>query len=188
MRRILVLLLLICLPAAAFAADPFKNIVKAVEREYGVRHHGVPWFARVFFKPALWGSGVSGLKIAEFEHGSLRDQSSHARIADTIERTVGPEWQQIVRIRSRADNETVYVYVRPSGEHLTMLVASVEQDEASVVQMTMNPTRFAKWTEDTEFMAVGQRKHRNRKEESENTQTLTLVSSNTPGGYGILVP
>ncbi len=186
MKRALVLSLLLFLPVASFAADPFKQIVKAIESEYGVRHTGIPWFARVVMKPAMFGSGVSGLKVAEFERGAFRGEASQERVATVVERTVGPEWQRMVRVRSRAGNETTYIYVRPSGQRFTMLIVSVESSEAAVVQMTLNPKQAKKWMDDTDEMALAQVKHRTAR--NEPAEVAALVSSETPGGYQILVP
>lgn len=187
MKRILVLLMLLCIPAVSFAADPFKDIVKAIEQEYGVRHTGIPWFARAMMKPVMWGSGVGGLKIAEFGNASFTNEGSQARLAAVIERTVGPEWQQMIRVRSRNDNEITYIYVRPLGPKFSMLIVSVESNEANVVQMNINPKQIERWMNDTDEMAKSQVHHRNsgppKAEDSE-----VLISSNTPGGYGILVP
>lgn len=188
MKRTLIVVLLLCIPASSFAADPFKDIVRAIEREYGVRHHGIPWFARVVMKPAMWGSGTSGLKLAEFENGSFRGEDKQSRVAEVIERTVGPEWQQIVRIRSRVDNETTYIYVRPEGQRITMLIASVESNEAEVVQITLKPDQFEKWADDTGAMAKTKIKHREPGRTKDITESALLVSSDTPGGYEIIVP
>ena len=188
MKRIFVIILLLCIPVASFASDPFKNIVKAIENEYGVHHHGIPWFARAIIKPAMWGSGVSGLKVADFENVSLKSEEAQRRVAEVIEQTVGPEWQQIVRVRSLHSHETTYIYVRPMGPKFTMLVVNVEPNEAAVVQMNLNPNQLQRWVNDTDEMAKSQHHHRPQDVVAAGWAPEVLISSNTPGGYGIVVP
>jgi len=185
MKRIFVLFLLMCIPATTFAADPFKDIVRAMEHEYGVHHSGLPWFARAFMKPALWRSGVSGLKVANFENVSFSIGTPQLRIADCIERTIGPEWQNVVRVHSRHDNEITYIYMRPNGPRFTMLVVSVESHEATVVQMTLKLEELAKWVDDKDRDArAWKQAHRH----SSAPETAALISSDTPGGYSLIVP
>jgi len=186
MKRICVFMLL-CVPVAGFAADPFKEIVKAIEQKCGVRHTGIPWFARAMMKPVMWGYGFGGLKIAEFENCPSTGEGSQARLANAIERTVGPEWQQMVRVRSRYDNETVYIYVRPLGQKFAVLIVTVEPSEANVVQLNINPRQLERWIDDTGEMAKSQVRHR-KNGRPRAGETEVLISSNTPGGYGILVP
>jgi hypothetical protein len=189
MKRFLMCLLVLCIPVTSFAADPFKLIVKAIEQEYGVRHQGIPWVARVVMKPVLWGSGVSGLKLAEWENVSFAGEGSHDRLVAVIERTVGPEWQQVVRSRSRREGESTYIYVRATDAKLTMLIVNVEPAEAEVVQVNLSPKQLEQWMEDKDELAMVH--HKRRKSEGRAGRDRTsevLISSNTPGGYGMLVP
>lgn len=189
MKRLVLLAMLICVPMASFAADPFKEIVKAIEQEYGVRHQGIPWFARAIMKPVMWGSGVSGLKLAEWENVSFTGEGSHDRLVAVIERTVGPEWQQMVRVRSRREGETTYIYVRPTDTKLAMLVVNIEANEAEVVQMNLKPSKLDKWLKDEDELAMTRHSRRHPGETVAKSRTdEVLISSNTPGGYGILVP
>lgn len=186
MKRVLILLALLCIPATTFAVDPFKEFVRAIEKEYGVHHTGIPWIARAIIKPVMWGSGVSGLKLAEFENVSFESEAAQVRLADFIEQTIGPEWQNVVRVRSRHDNEITYIYMRPTGAKFTLLVVNVEPSEATVVQLNIKPSQLEKWMEDkdTDTFAFKQvRRHR-----STGGEIATLVSSDTPGGYSLLVP
>lgn len=184
MKRILLPVLLLCLPVAGFAGDSFKQIVKTIEHEYGVRHTGIPWYARMMMKPAMVGSGVSGLKVAEFENVSFRHEGAPERIARVVEQVIGPEWQRVIRVRSRRDKETTYIYFRPQGARFTMLIVSAEADEGAVVQMTINEREFEKWARNTEVMAKSQVRHRGQTA----PETASLVTPETPGGYAILVP
>ena len=62
--RVLMLVLIACTVAAA--ETDISTVVHMVEARYAMRHHGIPflWLA----KPFLIGSGVSGVKIADFEN------------------------------------------------------------------------------------------------------------------------
>lgn len=188
MKRILVLAILLSVPLSSFAADPFKDIVKAIEQEYGVRHHGIPWFARAIIKPALWGSGMSGLKLAEWENVSFGAGGSHDRLVAVIEGTVGPEWQQMVRVRSLHEGETTYIYVRPTDTKFTMLIVNIEANEGQVVQMNLNPSQLDEWLNDGDEVAMARHGHHSNETVAKSRPDEVLISSSTPGGYDILVP
>ena len=79
--------------SAAGAQTSMKTVVRLVETQYSVRHHGVPllWLA----KPFLPGSGVGGLKIAEFTN--LRVPAAQAEaLKQQIGEALGPQWSPFV--------------------------------------------------------------------------------------------
>ena len=69
------LLCLLLVSSAATAETGIATAVRLVESRYAVRHHGVPglWLA----KPFMIGSGVSGLKVAEFDNFHIPAEDSY---------------------------------------------------------------------------------------------------------------
>src|SRR5512145_3369951 len=102
MRRpgaVLLLLLAFAMPAAA---DGFDSVVKKVESHYGV-HRLFPrliGFALFVAKPATWGSGVGGVKVAVFEAEGRTFNPSMAELDGIVQASIGREWRPFVRVDS----------------------------------------------------------------------------------------
>ena len=158
MRRLGVVLLLfvIAVPAVAGNRD-FKNVVKGVEKHYGLRrsHPYLLGFAMFVGKPAMWGSGASGLKLAVFED-EKRDFTAQAADLDRIvAEAVGPKWQRFVRVNSRKSGESTVIYVSFAGKQMRMMIATVERGEIAVVHVQVSEKEIGKWMDDPGGEAKG---------------------------------
>ena len=117
--------------SAASAQTGMKTVVELVETQYSVRHHGVPllWLA----KPFLLGSGVGGLKIAEF--GNLRVPAEQAEtLKHQIGEALGPRWSPFVENWSK-DGGWSAIYARAEGRSMKMLMVEEEGGGLTVLQM-----------------------------------------------------
>lgn len=138
------LLLASCTLAAAETG--IKTVVKLVESRYAVRHHGVPglWLA----KPFLFGSGVGGLKIAEFEKFRVPAADMYS-LKEDLQRALGPEWQPFVEQWSRRDGEWSVIYSKGSGDTLRLLiVTSEDEDGLTVMQMNLSGKAMRLWIDE----------------------------------------
>ena len=153
MRTLLVVVLLgalVATPAAAGDAD-FHAIVRGVESGYGVHRVHIPLFglARFALKIAQ-PEGVKDFDMAIFEtpDGPPRDLG---RFDGIIRRAGGGRWSSVIRVRSRRDNEWVYIYARPEGrDDWRMLVATFGRGETVVLEAEVNPAFLANALEDPE--------------------------------------
>lgn len=135
MRPLLLLSLL--LPTAALADDDFKEILKRVETHYGKRHMTIPFLGMVTFVSHLTRPlGASDLRIAIIEGVGARDAAPDFH--------PGPEWHAFIRTTSRRGEHTV-MYGREEGHAIRTLMVVVDKDEAVVMQMRLDPQRFAKF-------------------------------------------
>jgi hypothetical protein len=157
MSRIGAIALVLVVLSIPASADDFSSVVKQVESHYGVRqlHPRLIGFALFFFKPAMWGSGVSGLKVAAFEEEKRTFTSSTTDLEKIMRTTLSPKWKPFVRVDSRRDGEAAVVYADFSGKHMHMLVASVERHEIAVVQMKISDKALKRWYEDPAAEARG---------------------------------
>ncbi len=159
MRRLGILALLAVLALPAVGADrDFKAVVKGIERQYGIRrsHPHLLGFALFFAKPATWGSGVHGLKLAVFEDGNRNSRNvTLAALDGIVSEALGADWRPFVRVQSRRDHESSVIYASCSGKQMKMLIASADHDGLAVVQMEMSESAIKRWAADPQDEARG---------------------------------
>jgi len=149
--------------AAAVAAMPvraadreFKDVVETISEEFHTSPTHIPLFGLVNMvafvaRPA----GTKHIDLAVFEHLDTGDRDGRD-IAQAIQRAVGQAWKPFVRTISNHGGhlESVFVYVRPDGRDCKFLVATIEPDEATVVQLKLNPDALAKWLASPQLAAA----------------------------------
>jgi hypothetical protein len=133
---------------AAHATDrEFKDVVNAIADEFHTRPTHIPFFGLVnvvtfVARPA----GTKHIELALFENldSHVRDGRDLAR---SVRRAVGSAWKPFVQVWSHRDGheETVLVYMRMEGRDCRFLVASIEPNEATVVEVKLNPEGLQKW-------------------------------------------
>ena len=122
--------------AAAEKYDDFNAILKRVESHYSKRHMKIPFLGMVTFVSHFTRPlGASDLKLAVIEGVGSRDS-----IPDF---EPGPEWRAFLRTTSRSGEHTV-IYGRDEGQAVRTLMLVVDHDEAVVMHMRLDPTRFTK--------------------------------------------
>jgi hypothetical protein len=139
-------LFLLC--ATAQAADrEFTDVVHAISVEFRTRPMHIPLFGLVnaftfFVRPA----GTRHIDLAVFENLDSRGRAGNDLTA-SIRAAVGGSWKPFIQVRSskRGSEETVLVYMRPHGRDCKLLVATVERNEATVVQLELNPEALQRW-------------------------------------------
>lgn len=150
---------LVWAPTVAAVDRDFKDIVQAMSQEFRAKPTRIPMMGLVNFvsfvaRPA----GVRHIDIAVFENLEGRGVMP-ADLRARVERTIGRSWQPFVKVVSRrkGTEETVLVYMRTEGRDCNLLVASVERDEATLVQLRLNPEGFERWVSDPVVSALNVR-------------------------------
>ncbi len=152
MKRTAAILIVLSALAIPVSADDFDSLAKGVESHYGSRRifpHLIG-FALFFAKPATWGSGVGGLKVAVFESENRSFNPSISELDKVVRESIGRQWQPFVRVDSRIKDEATVVYTSFAGKHLRMLLATVERGDISVVHMKIKGKALARWMDDPE--------------------------------------
>ncbi len=142
-------------PVTVMASDhDFGAVVGSLEHGYHLHRKYVPWIGMASFGAHLaTGGAVKGIKIAEFEETSLSSPKTGAVLVDlpeVVKEALGASWSLIVASRSRTEGEEreqTAIFVRPHGARMTLLVASFDREEMSVVRLDMNGPQFARWLE-----------------------------------------
>ncbi len=143
-------ILIACLLTASFAraADrEFTEVVRVISDEFHTRPTSIPLFGLVnVFTAAIHPAGTRHIDLAVFEHLGDRDREGR-NLSEALLNAVGRSWRPFVEVRSRRDGheETVLVYMRQQGADWKLLVTAVERDEATVVQLLLNPDALARW-------------------------------------------
>lgn len=157
-RAVAVCALVIASAGMASAGTGIATVVKLLEHRYGIHHHGVPalWLA----KPFMFGSGVGGLKIAEFESFTIPSEDMGSLAAD-VDRALGPEWRPFVQVFSKSDREWTKVYAAVTdSEKMRMLVVTSEEDDGvTVVQMELSGDARRAWFDEPVRSARDQARH-----------------------------
>ena len=149
--RMMAVLLLATGAALGGDAD-FDRIVKAVESHYGTQRLHIPFMgvASLLVNVAR-PEGASGFKLAVFEdlksspeYGEWKERD---RFIDTL--FIG-EMHPLVRVHSRRDGNSTYIFAEPAGKSTKVLIATFERDEATVIEVKVNMSTLLKSIEEPE--------------------------------------
>lgn len=134
-------------------ADDFGRIVHHIEASYHVHqsHRFAMGFAGLMMK--FWhGAGVKSFKGAIFEDQHLDGTDTDTKLDEIVARASRSGWRPMVRSFSRRTGEHTYIYAQNAdggaGKDLKLLVVSVEQNEAAVIQVKLDPDRLEQFIED----------------------------------------
>lgn len=148
MNAIRILVAALALSSFAFAGEKdFDRIVSAVETHYGVSKTHVPLMgvANLFLK-ARHMEGISGFKLATFE-----DLPESEGGAEFMDRLPFEGLHRIVRVRSR-DGEATYIFSGEAGKSTSVLVATFEKNQATVVEVKADAGALVKLLADPAHM------------------------------------
>jgi hypothetical protein len=137
-------LFLVMAPPPALA--DFHQVAREVERS-GQKRTYIPLIGVA--RMAVWvirPHGVSDFKLAVFE-GKGRRNVSAEEIGAIVNRSTEKGWQQVVKAVKPATGEHTYILARIEKKRVRMLVIAIERQETAVVELAVNPDRFASMVE-----------------------------------------
>ncbi len=144
MRQIGILCLALALLTFCAPASDFDWLVREFSRESGARQVHIPFFGLARFAVAVaHPAGTSGLKLAIFERCDLEAP----RFTTLVDTSVGPSWKPMIRVRSR-NSESTNIYERQSGRELELLITSLEREEATFVQVRIQPQALMRFVDE----------------------------------------
>jgi hypothetical protein len=157
----------LCAPSMLAVDRDFRDIVRMMSDELHAKPTRIPLFGLVntvafVARPA----GVKHLDLAVFEN--IDGHSLASDLRSKMDRVVGRGWKPFVQVMSqRAGREMVLVYMKPEGRNCQLLVTTLERNEATVIQLNLNPDGLQKWIADPARAAlhVGDNHGRDRDEE-----------------------
>lgn len=126
------------------SASEFDWMVRQVSYETGVKPVHIPFFGLARFVVRVGHpAGASDLHLAVFENTHL----APLRFSELFDRTAGPAWNPIVRVRSRK-GESTNIYARQEGKRLRLLICASERSETTLVEVRIQPDKLIEVVEE----------------------------------------
>jgi hypothetical protein len=151
--------------ARAAAGDDFNDIVHHIEAQYHV-HRSYPFLTAFvgFVSKSSRFAGVKGFKMALFEDQNLSGSDGDPRLDEIVQSAGRSGWQPLIKSFSRRTGEHNYIYVRGQSKELTMLMVSVEPNEAVVLQVKIDADKLSQFinehSEESGHRDIGASAHR----------------------------
>ena len=142
--------LLLVTSSAAAKGDEFGVVVKLIEQFYHVKHEGIPFLARAGMKAATTAARIKGgtakriaeagsIKLAIFQDQAFNSAGRFAKFRSSLNSALAQSWMPFVQTLSAKDEVQTYIFLRDAGDNFHVLVITIEQREATVVQVTLSP-------------------------------------------------
>jgi hypothetical protein len=137
--------------------DDFNAVVKMIEQFYNVKHQGLPFMAKAAMKAVGVGAKIKGGEARRFaEAGSIKlatfeDQQFNGdfvKFRQTLNGSLTQTWMPLVQTLS--DGDQTYIFLRESGDKFKVLVVTIEQRDATVVEATLSSKNLALLMKDPE--------------------------------------
>ena len=139
--------------------DDFNSVVKMIEEFYNVKHVGIPFLAKAGMKVATTAARIKGgtarrlaeagsIKLAVFENQAFNGDFTKFR--SSLNQTLKITWMPLIQTVSAAGGEQVYIFLRDAGDKTHVLVITIDERDATVVQVTLSPKNLALLLKDPE--------------------------------------
>lgn len=123
----------------------FNDVLAGLESRLG-RSMWIPFFgfARTFVRVGH-PRGVHDVQIAVFEGKGSLDPAE----LDTLMRSrAGRDYAPLVRVRSRKQQESTFIYARPHGHLLELLILTNDSDDTVLVRVIVDPNAAMRYLSD----------------------------------------
>lgn len=159
--KILIATVLLAFTSSAVQAkdDDFKSVVKMIEQFYGVKHQGIPFLARAGMKVATTAARIKGgeakriaeagsIKLAVFENQDF--DGDFTKFRTSLNGALNTTWIPLIQTLSATTEEQNYIFLREAGDKFNVLVITIAQRDATVVQVTLSRKNLALLMKDPE--------------------------------------
>lgn len=161
MKKIFCAIVLVAVSTAVVHAkdDDFSSVVRMIEQFYKVKHQGIPFLAKAGMKVATTAARIKGgqakriaeagsIKLAVFENQDFN--GDFMKFRSSLNLALNETWTPLIQTLSAKDREQVYIFLRSAGEKFNVLVITIEDHEATAVQVTLSPKNLAVLMRDPE--------------------------------------
>jgi hypothetical protein len=139
--------------------DDFKAVVKMIEKFYSVKHQGIPFLAKAGMKVATTAARIKGgdakriaeagsIKLAVFENQEFGGDFTKFRTS--LNEALNVTWMPLIQTLSAASQDQNYIFFREAGGKFNVLVITIAQRDATVVQVTVSQKNLALLMRDPE--------------------------------------
>jgi hypothetical protein len=155
---IVLALLAFSLPVHA-GDDDFNSVVKMIEHFYRVKHQGIPFLAKAGMKVGTTAAKIKGgeakriaeagsVKLAVFEDQAFNGDFTKFRAS--LNGALNDTWMPLIQTLSAKSADQNYIYLRTAGEKYHVLVITIGERDATVVQVTVSSKNLALLLKDPE--------------------------------------
>jgi len=141
-------------PSIQAKGDDFNSVVKMIEQFYHVKHQGIPFLARAGMKAATTVARIKGgtarrfaeagsIKLAVFEEGNFKSAGGFTPFRNVLNNAMTASWMPLIQTLSAESQDQTYIFLREAGDKFNVLVITIEQTSATVVQVTVSPRNLA---------------------------------------------
>ncbi len=162
MKKIFCAIVLLVLASASLVHakdDDFGSVVKMIEQFYRVKHQGIPFLAKAGMKVATTAARIKGgqakriaeagsIKLAVFENQDF--DGDVIKFRNSLNVALNETWMPLIQTLSAKSQEQTYIYLRSAGEKFNVLVITIADRDATVVQVTLSPKNLAVLMRDPE--------------------------------------
>lgn len=156
-------LLTILLAAGSSAAaqkskgNGFDAITRHLKARYQAKKKSIPFFGLAKFgiriiKPA----GVKSINVSLFEGLRNTGQLSDDELSSMMRESLSEEWQPLLSVRHRNGNQ-IYIYAAEEGKDVKLAVLSINQTDAVLARVKLNPDALRKFLEDPKILGISLR-------------------------------
>jgi len=139
--------------------DDFRSVVKMIEQFYRVKHEGIPFLAKAGMKVATTAAKIKGgeakriaeagsIKLAVFEDQAFNGDFMKFRAS--LNGALNDTWMPLIQTVSGKSAEQNYIYLRSAGDKHHVLVITIGERDATVVQVTVSSKNLALLLKDPE--------------------------------------
>lgn len=155
----IVLALLVFSPPAHAGDDDFKSVVKMIEQFYRVKHQGIPFLAKAGMKVGTTAAKIKGgeakriaeagsVKVAVFDDQAFNGDFTKFRAS--LNGALNDTWMPLIQTLSGKSADQNYIYLRNAGDKYHVLVITIAERDATVVQVTVSSKNLALLLRDPE--------------------------------------
>lgn len=160
--KIFIAVFVVCftsVPVVYSKGDDFNSVVKMIEDYYRVKHVGIPFLAKAGMKVATTAARIKGgtarrlaeagsIKLAVFEDQEFN--GDFARFRNSLNQALNVSWMPLIQTISAGGEEQTYIFLRNAGDKTNVLVITIDQRDATVVQVTLSAKNLALLLKDPE--------------------------------------
>ena len=160
LTRLSITLVLVTLaPVASLAGDEsFGSVVKHIKSNYHAKQQGffgammLARFAVKIIKPA----GVKNFKVVLLRDLDYSEAPSpgNGQFHAIIQSKIDPMWTPLVQYSSPREKQWTYVYVTREKEDVKVLVVTLQQKDAVVLQTKFSPAKLIEFMNNPQIMGV----------------------------------
>ena len=140
--------------ACTFAeGSDFSRLAKLVESHYQVQREPIPIWGVIkpMFKAAR-PLGAKRFEIAVFEDLTPDRAGDSKELGRLTQGLLGPNWQRMVGVYSKANREQSLIYSKINGKDLRLMIVTLDSGGAVLLEVELKPAQLAKWLQDPQHI------------------------------------